>query len=83
MADEGEDHLGMTDEQWAQFQEYTHGYGDQDENGIDLSLLRENLKLSPTERIEKHDRSLAVVMELTRAAKAAGIWHDLAGARRA
>ena len=48
-----EDRLGMTEEQWARFQEYTHGYGDQDENGIDLSLLRENLKLTPTQRLEK------------------------------
>lgn len=47
------DKLGMTDEQWAWFQKATHGYGDQDENGIDLSLLRENLKLTPTERLDK------------------------------
>ena len=26
-------------------------YGEQDENGIDLSLIRENLKLTPLERI--------------------------------
>jgi hypothetical protein len=50
---EPEDHLGMTDEQWARYQEYTHGYGDQDENGIDLSLLRENLKLTPSERLRR------------------------------
>ena len=35
-----------------------HPYGDQDENGIDLSLLRENLKLSPRERLEKLERTL-------------------------
>jgi hypothetical protein len=28
-----------------------HYYGEQDENGIDLSLIRENLKLTPLERI--------------------------------
>lgn len=28
-------------------------YGEQDENGIDLSLIRENLKLSPVERIRR------------------------------
>ncbi len=28
-------------------------YGEQDENGIDLSLIRENLKLTPLERIRK------------------------------
>lgn len=28
-----------------------HPYGDQDENGIDLSLIRANLRLTPTERL--------------------------------
>jgi hypothetical protein len=32
-----------------------HCYGEQDENGIDLSLIRENLELSPLERIRKAD----------------------------
>jgi hypothetical protein len=30
-------------------------YGDQDENGIDLSLIRENLKLTPLERARRGD----------------------------
>ena len=30
-----------------------HPYGDQDENGINLSLLRENLKLTPTQRLHR------------------------------
>jgi hypothetical protein len=62
---------GWTLEQWAAFQEYTRGYGDQDENGIDLSLLRENLKLTPTERWAKHQRALALAMEVSRAGEAA------------
>ena len=49
---EPEDHLGMSEEQWASFQAYTHGFGEQDEHGIDVSLLRENLKLTPEQRIE-------------------------------
>lgn len=32
-------------------------YGDQDENGVDLSLIRENLKLTPEERLRKGDRA--------------------------
>ena len=28
----------------------------QDENGVDLSLIRENLKLTPTERVRRADR---------------------------
>ena len=31
----------------------SHYYGEQDENGIDLSLIRENLKLTPLERIRR------------------------------
>jgi len=44
---------GYTPEQWAQFLEWTraHPYGDQDENGVDLSLLRANLKLTPAQRL--------------------------------
>ena len=53
MTEETVDKLGMTDKQWEWFQKATHGYGDQAENGVDLSLLRENLKLTPTERLEK------------------------------
>ncbi len=44
---------GMTEEQWAKLQAYTRGYGDQDENGIDLSLLRRNLRLTPAERLAR------------------------------
>ena len=61
------DRLGMTPEQWERFQEYTRGYGDQDENGIDLSLLRERLKLTPTERLERNRRAAAFFREVTRA----------------
>jgi hypothetical protein len=39
-------------------------YGEQDENGIDLSLIRENLKLTPEERIRKGDRARRQVLKL-------------------
>lgn len=39
-------------------------YGDQDENGIDLSLIRENLKLTPLERIRKGDRARRQALKL-------------------
>ena len=68
-----EDRLGMTEEQWLRFKSWTTGHGEQDENGVDLTLLRANLKLSPTERIEKMRRSLAAVMEVRRAGVAAGL----------
>lgn len=55
---EPEDRLGMTEEQWQRFQAYTHGFGEQDENGIDVSLLRENLRLTPSQRVTKLLRGL-------------------------
>jgi len=47
------------------------GHGDQDENGVDLSLLRENLKLTPTERWIKHQRALMLTLEVRRAGNSA------------
>jgi hypothetical protein len=76
---EPEDRLGMTDEQWERFQAYTRGYGEQDENGVDISLLRENLKLTPTQRLEKHQRALEFHLEVRRAGIAARL---SSGARR-
>ena len=58
------------------FQEENPDYwGDQDENGVDLARLRENLKLTPAQRIDQHEaaRWLAVGIkeanERTRAAQ--------------
>jgi hypothetical protein len=39
-------------------------YGEQDENGVDLSLIRENLKLTPEERLLKADRARRGALEL-------------------
>ena len=41
-----------------------HPYGEQDENGVDLSLLRENLKLTPEQRWLKHQRVWGTVLEV-------------------
>ena len=41
--------------------------GEQNANGIDLSLLRENLRLSPSERIEKHYRAWLRINEVRNA----------------
>ena len=35
--------------------------------GIDLSLLRESLKLTPTERLRRHDEALAFMETVRRA----------------
>ena len=45
--------MGMTDAQWEIYQRVVTRYGDQSESGIDLSLLRENRKLTPTQRLAK------------------------------
>ena len=44
-------------------------YGEQSESGIDISLLRENLKLTPTERILKLQRDLVLIEEVRRAGR--------------
>ncbi len=62
-AEIAEDRLGMTDVQWAQWQSYTHGYGEQDENGVDISLIRQNLRLTPWERLGKLERQLGFFKE--------------------
>ncbi len=73
MLEEPEDLLGMTEAQWETFKRLTRGYGDQDENGVDLSLIRENLKRTHEERVNEHKRALRRVLEVQRAATAAGI----------
>lgn len=46
------------EEEIIRFQEENPNYwGDQDENGIDLARLRENLQLTPAERLQKLDAS--------------------------
>jgi hypothetical protein len=39
-------------------------YGDQDANGVDLSLIRENLKLTPRERLLRGDRARRSALQL-------------------
>jgi hypothetical protein len=75
VSQETEDHLGMTDAQWERFQAYlrAHPFGEQDAYGNDLSVLRQNLKLTPTQRLEKHRRALELMMEVRRAGEAAGL----------
>ena len=38
-----------------------------EDRGVDLSLLWENLKRSPTERVERHQEMLALVEEARKA----------------
>lgn len=65
-----DDRLGMTPEQWEWFQSHVRGYGEQDENGVDVAALRENLRLTPTERVQKMFRALELHREIDRARSA-------------
>jgi hypothetical protein len=40
---------------------------EQIEPGVDPTIIRENLKLSPTERVEKMQRTLALIDDLRKA----------------
>lgn len=42
-------------------------WGDQDENGVDLARLRENLKLTPAERIRRNGIALLSVLQMEQA----------------
>ena len=35
--------------------------------GVDLSLLRESLRLTPAERLDRHQRALALIAEMRNA----------------
>ena len=70
---EPEDHLGMTDAQWVQWQAYTHGFGEQDANGVDVSCLRSNLLLTPAQRLKRHQQALRLTTEVRNAGVKAGL----------
>jgi hypothetical protein len=44
-------------------------WGDQDENGVDLTRLRENLKLTPAERLRRNGLALIFVRQLEEASE--------------
>jgi hypothetical protein len=58
----------MTDrerlEAWIKANCGPHQYGEQDENGVDLSLIRANLNLTPEERLLQGDRARRGALEL-------------------
>jgi len=84
------DRLGMTEEQWAQWQAYTRGFGEEAHarsealieewqretgrwrDGVDEDALRANLRLTPWERLDQHEKERAVYHVWLKARKAAG-----------
>jgi hypothetical protein len=65
--DEFEDRFGMTEEEWARFQRITQGYGEQSDEGADLSILKALLRLTPTERYDRMIQMRPLHEELLRA----------------
>ena len=59
----------LTEEQREQVRRATTGYGEQGANGYDLSMFRANLRLTPTERIQKMQRALILSQEVARAGR--------------
>jgi hypothetical protein len=56
--------MDYANEALIRFQEENPDYwGDQDENGVDLVRLRENLKLTPAERIRQNGIALLTVLQ--------------------
>ena len=56
-----------TEKQRAQLERALSGYGEQGSNGYDLSLFRENLRRTPTERIERLQAAADFFNEVRRA----------------
>jgi hypothetical protein len=55
-------------EAFIRFQEENPDYwGDQDENGVDLARLRENLKLTVAERLRRNGLALLTVQQIEQA----------------
>ena len=44
-----------------------HPMPEQDENGVDIGHLRENLRLTPLERLEKMERHMKAVLQTRKA----------------
>lgn len=55
LSEDGSRAPAMTAEQRARYDAWiaAHGTSEQDDNGIDLSAIRRNLRLTPTERLRR------------------------------
>jgi hypothetical protein len=52
----------MTAEEYLRKMQDPRWYGEQDENGVDLSLIRSNLERSPLERLRRGDKATSDVL---------------------
>lgn len=70
----------MTGEEARRFQDEwlaAHPNGMQDEHGDDVSLIRESLRLSVSERFARYERSARLALEVFNAGKRAGLHNGL------
>ena len=56
--------MAMSSEEYLKRMRDPRWYGEQDENGVDLSLIRANLKLTPEERLVRADQAQRDALEL-------------------
>lgn len=56
----------LTEEQQAQLDRALSGYGEQGANGYDLSQFRENLRRTPTERLQRLQAAVIFFAEVKR-----------------
>ena len=54
----------MTAEEYLEKSKDPLWYGEQDENGVDLSLIRENLSRPPIERLRRGDNQSRALLQL-------------------
>jgi hypothetical protein len=66
LTDEPEERPPLTAEQQAQLDRTLTGYGEQGENGYDLSQFRENLRRTPTERLQRLQAAVKFFAEVKR-----------------
>jgi hypothetical protein len=54
----------LSKEEYLRKMQDPHWYGEQDENGVDLSIIEENLRLTPLERLRIGDRATTDALRL-------------------
>jgi hypothetical protein len=54
----------LSEEEYLRKMQDPHWYGEQDENGVDLSIIEENLRLTPLERLRIGDRATTDALRL-------------------
>lgn len=67
MHEEPDENQHLTEKQREQLERALSGYGEQGANGYDLSMFRENLRRTPTERIQRLQSAYDFFIEVKKA----------------